>query len=153
LLQRATAIRNTIAGHAAVVRQRESILGAAADRDDAQLRLSKAEALIEPLQRAIDELDAKRLRAATVGSTLSSLQSEGTTKADLIKTLTEQSAVIGSVPCAGMDIHMTCPLLAQARARHNRLTSTPSRWMTFGPGTAAIRRNWINWRRLSRRCL
>ncbi|WP_186214982.1 SMC family ATPase [Burkholderia gladioli] len=115
-LQRATTIRNTIAGHAAVVRQRESILGAAADRDDAQLRLSKAEALLEPLQRAIDELDAKRLRAATVGSTLTSLQSEGTTKADLIKTLNEQSAVIGSVPCAGMDIHVTCPLLAQARS-------------------------------------
>ncbi|PQP07849.1 nuclease SbcCD subunit C [Burkholderia cepacia] len=116
LLQRATAIRNTIASHASVVGQRESILGAAADRDGAQLRLGKAEALIEPLQRAIDELDAKRLRAATVGSTLSSLQSEGTTKADLIKTLTEQSAVIGSVPCAGMDIHVTCPLLAQARS-------------------------------------
>ncbi|MDN7683018.1 AAA family ATPase [Burkholderia cenocepacia] len=116
LLQRATTIRNTIASHAALVRQRESILGAAADRDDAQLRLGKAEALIEPLQRGIDELDAKRLRAATVGSTLSSLQSEGTTKADLIKTLTEQSAVIGSVPCAGMDIHVTCPLLAQARS-------------------------------------
>ncbi|MBU9531465.1 SMC family ATPase [Burkholderia multivorans] len=116
LLQRVTTIRNTIAGHEAVVRQRESILRAAVDRDEAQLRLGKVEAQIEPLQRAIDELDAKRLRAATVGSTLSSLQSEGTTKADLIKSLTEQSSVIGSVPCAGLDIHTTCPLLAQARS-------------------------------------
>ncbi|PCE30330.1 sbcc family protein [Burkholderia ubonensis] len=116
LSQRATTIRNTIAGHGAVVRQRDSILGAAADRDEAQLRLGKGEAQVEPLQRAIDELDAKRLRAATVQSTLTGLQSEGTTKADLIKTLTEQSSVIGSVPCAGMEIHVSCPLLAQARS-------------------------------------
>ncbi|RQS43391.1 SMC family ATPase [Burkholderia sp. Bp8986] len=113
--QRASALRETIAGHAAVVRQAEQIRGAAAARDEAQLRIGKDEALIEPLQRAIEALDAKRLRAATVESTLSGLQSEGTTKADLIRTLTEQSSVIGSVPCAGMDIHASCPLLAQAR--------------------------------------
>ncbi|KWK06066.1 nuclease SbcCD subunit C [Burkholderia ubonensis] len=113
--QRATALRETIAGHAAVVRQAEQIRGAAAARDEAQLRIGKAEGLIEPLQRAIEQLDAKRLRAAKVESTLSGLQSEGTTKADLIRTLTEQSSVIGSVPCAGMDIHAMCPLLAQAR--------------------------------------
>ncbi|MBN3776630.1 SMC family ATPase [Burkholderia sp. Ac-20345] len=114
--QRGAALREAIAGHAAVVRQTEQIRGAAAARDEAQLRIGKAEAQVEPLQRAIEQLDAKRLRAATVESTLSGLQSEGTTKADLIRTLTEQSSVIGSVPCAGMEIHATCPLLAQARS-------------------------------------
>ncbi|RQV14859.1 SMC family ATPase [Burkholderia cenocepacia] len=113
--QRASALREAIAGHVAVVRQAEQIRGAAAARDEAQLRVGKAEALIEPLQRAIEQLDAKRLRAATVESSLSGLQSEGTAKADLIRTLAEQSSVIGSVPCAGMDIHAMCPLLAQAR--------------------------------------
>ncbi|HDR9879722.1 TPA: SMC family ATPase [Burkholderia cenocepacia] len=113
--QRASALRETIAGHVAVVRQAEQIRGAAAARDEAQLRVAKAEALIEPLQRAIEQLDAKRLRVASVESTLSGLESQGTAKSDLIRTLTEQSSVIGSVPCAGMDIHAMCPLLAQAR--------------------------------------
>ncbi|MBN3835178.1 SMC family ATPase [Burkholderia sp. Ac-20344] len=115
-MQRAAALRETIAGHAAVVRQADLIRGAAAARDEAQLCLGKAEALVQPLQQAIDELDAKRLRAATVESTLSGLESEGTTKAVLIRNLTEQSSVVGSVPCAGLDIHATCPLLAQARS-------------------------------------
>ncbi|WP_333994594.1 SMC family ATPase [Burkholderia orbicola] len=115
-MQRAAALRETIAGHAAVIRQAELIRGAAAARDEAQLCLGKAEALVQPLQNAIEELDAKRLRAATVESTLSGLESEGTTKAVLIRNLTEQSSVIGSVPCAGLDIHATCPLLAQARS-------------------------------------
>ncbi|WP_175958002.1 SMC family ATPase [Burkholderia sp. BCC0405] len=115
-MQRAAALRETIAGHAAVIRQAELIRGASAARDEAQLCLGKAEALVQPLQNAIEELDAKRLRAATVESTLSGLESEGTTKAVLIRNLTEQSSVIGSVPCAGLDIHATCPLLAQARS-------------------------------------
>ncbi|MGY6240132.1 SMC family ATPase (plasmid) [Burkholderia ambifaria] len=115
-MQRAAALRETIAGHAAVVRQADLIRGAAAARDEALLCLGKAEALVQPLQNAIEELDAKRLRAATVESTLSGLESEGTTKAVLIRNLTEQSSVIGSVPCAGLDIHAMCPLLVQARS-------------------------------------
>ncbi|WP_175657532.1 SMC family ATPase [Burkholderia ambifaria] len=115
LAQRASALREAIAGHVAVVRQAEQIRGAAAARDEAQLRVGKGEALIEPLQRAIEQLDAKRLRVATVESALAGLESQGTAKSDLIRTLTEQSSVIGSVPCAGMDIHAMCPLLAQAR--------------------------------------
>jgi DNA repair protein SbcC/Rad50 len=44
------------------------------------------------------------------------LESQGRTKADHLRTLEQQAAVIGEVPCAGHSIHATCPLLAHARS-------------------------------------
>ncbi len=74
---------------------------------------------MEPLQRAIAELDAKRLRLVTLRSSLSGLQSEGSSASTLLENLRAQAAVVDAVPCSGMDIHAACPLLAQARKASN----------------------------------
>ncbi|RKT99762.1 nuclease SbcCD subunit C [Burkholderia sp. Nafp2/4-1b] len=113
--QRRAAIRTTMRSHEAVVKQRDAILGAAAARDEAQIRISQLEAQIGPLQQAIADMDGKQLRLATLQSAMTGLESEGATKAELLKNLQGQAAVVESVPCAGMEIHATCPLLVQAR--------------------------------------
>ncbi|CAE6837015.1 hypothetical protein R69658_06550 [Paraburkholderia aspalathi] len=113
--QRRTTIQQTIAGHEATLRQRDLILGAATARDDAQLRIGREESRVEPLQAAIAELETKRLSLASLTTGLNGLQSQGTSQAALLKTLQQQAAVISEVPCAGHEMHTTCPLLAQAR--------------------------------------
>ncbi|MFM0389197.1 SMC family ATPase [Paraburkholderia dipogonis] len=113
--QRRTTIQQTIAGHEATLRQRDAILGAATARDDAQLRIGREESRVEPLQVAIAELEAKRLSLTSLTTSLTGLQSQGTSQAALLKTLQQQAAVISEVPCAGHEMHSTCPLLAQAR--------------------------------------
>ncbi|HDR9208812.1 TPA: SMC family ATPase [Burkholderia vietnamiensis] len=117
--QRRSAIQSAIRGFEATIQQRDAILGAAAVRDGALLRLGQLEARMEPLQRAIAELDAKRLRLVTLRSSLSGLQSEGSSASTLLENLRAQAAVVDAVPCSGMDIHAACPLLAQARKASN----------------------------------
>jgi DNA repair protein SbcC/Rad50 len=113
--QRRTSLRQTIAGHNAVVAQRDAILGAAAARDDVQLRITREESRLEPLQASIAELEAKQLALTSATSRLKGLESEGMSKVTLLKTLQQQAEVIDTVPCAGHEMHSTCPLLAQVR--------------------------------------
>jgi DNA repair protein SbcC/Rad50 len=113
--QRRGVIQQGIAGHEATLRQRDAILGAAASRDEAQLRLGREESRVDALQASIAELESKRLALTSVTSTLKGLESQGTSQAALLRTLQQQAAVIGEVPCAGHEMHSTCPLLAQAR--------------------------------------
>ncbi|MFM0608843.1 SMC family ATPase [Paraburkholderia sediminicola] len=113
--RRRTTIQQTIAGHETTLRQRDAILGAATARDDAQVRIGREESRVEPLQAAIAELETKRLLLASLTTGLNGLQSQGTSQAALLKTLQLQAAVISEVPCAGHEMHTTCPLLAQAR--------------------------------------
>ncbi|MFL9936818.1 SMC family ATPase, partial [Paraburkholderia sp. RL18-103-BIB-C] len=113
--QRRTSLRKSIDGHNVVIAQREAILGAATKRDDAQLRITREESRIEPLQVSIADLEAKQLALTSATSSLKGLESEGTSKATLMRSLQQQAAVIDTVPCAGHEMHSTCPLLAQAR--------------------------------------
>ncbi|CAD6556683.1 hypothetical protein LMG28727_06169 [Paraburkholderia kirstenboschensis] len=113
--QRLSALRESIAGHNAVIAQRDAILGAAAARDGAQARLASLEARVEPMQQAIAALEAKQLELTAATSRINGLTSEGESKASLLKSLEQQASVIAAVPCAGHAMHNTCPLLAQAR--------------------------------------
>ncbi|MBR8191568.1 SMC family ATPase [Burkholderia vietnamiensis] len=123
--QRRTAVQAAIRGFDATLQQRDAIVGATAAREAAVLRIGQLEPLVEPLQRAIADLDAKRVRLVTLRSSLSGLQSEGTSAATLLDNLRAQAAVVDAVPCAGMEIHATCPLLAQARkASHDASAQT-----------------------------
>lgn len=113
--QRRASLRGTVAEHNAVLAQRDAILGAAEARDAAQLRVAGEEARVEPIQAAIAVLEAKQLELTSAASRLSGLESEGSSKSSLLKSLEQQASVIGTVPCAGNEMHNTCPLLAQAR--------------------------------------
>lgn len=113
--QRLSALRESIAGHNAVIGQRDAILGAAAARDSAQAGLAGLEARVEPMQQAIAALEAKQLELTAATSRINGLTSEGESKASLLKSLEKQASVIAAVPCAGHAMHDTCPLLAQAR--------------------------------------
>ncbi len=113
--QRRTSLRAAVTEHSAVIAQREAILGAAAARDAAQARIAAEEARIAPIQAAIDVLEAKQLELTSASSRLKGLESEGSSRATLLKALEQQASVIGTVPCAGHEMHNTCPLLAQAR--------------------------------------
>ncbi|MGY6123717.1 SMC family ATPase (plasmid) [Paraburkholderia strydomiana] len=113
--QRLSALRESIAGHNAVIGQRDAILGAAAARDDAQARLAGLEARVEPVQQAIAALEAKQLELTAATSRINGLTSEGESKASLLRSLEQQASVIAAVPCAGHAMHDACPLLAQAR--------------------------------------
>ncbi|MFM0197720.1 SMC family ATPase [Paraburkholderia strydomiana] len=113
--QRLSALRESIAGHNAVIGQRDAILGASAARDGAQARLAALEARVEPMQQAIAALEAKQLELTAATSRINGLMSEGESKASLLKSLEQQASVISAVPCAGHAMHNTCPLLAQAR--------------------------------------
>ncbi|MFM0756125.1 SMC family ATPase [Paraburkholderia strydomiana] len=113
--QRLSALRESIAGHNAVIGQRDAILGAAAARDSAQAGLAGLEARVEPVQQAIAALEAKQLELTAATSRINGLTSEGESKASLLKSLEKQASVIAAVPCAGHAMHDTCPLLAQAR--------------------------------------
>jgi exonuclease SbcC len=115
LNQRRTTVRSSIAQHNAVIAQRDAILGAAAVRDAAQARIASEEARVEPIQREISALEEKQLALTSASSRLRGLESEGTSKATLLKSLEHQASVISTVPCAGHEMHNTCPLLAQAR--------------------------------------
>ncbi|BFG80868.1 hypothetical protein PTKU46_89020 [Paraburkholderia terrae] len=113
--QRRTALNTAIAEHTAVIAQRDAIVGATAARDAAQARIAAEEARVAPIQAAIDMLETKQLELTSASSRLKGLESEGTSKATLLKSLEQQASVIGTVPCAGHEMHNTCPLLAQAR--------------------------------------
>ncbi|TDN59007.1 SMC family ATPase [Paraburkholderia sp. BL10I2N1] len=119
--QRRTVIQKSIGVHEATLRDRDAILGAAAMRDEAQLRIGREESRIEPLQQAIADLEAKQLSLTSVTTSLQGLQSEGMSKASLLKTLQQQASVVSEVPCAGHEMHATCPLLAQAREASARV--------------------------------
>jgi exonuclease SbcC len=113
--QRRTSLNTTISQHTAVIAQRESILGATAARDAAQARIAAEEACLLPIQNTIDLLEAKQLELTSASSRLKGLESEGSSRATLLTSLQQQASVIATVPCAGHDMHATCPLLAQAR--------------------------------------
>ncbi|MGF6768605.1 exonuclease SbcC [Paraburkholderia sp. GAS199] len=113
--QRRTSLSTTIAQHTAVIAQREAILGATAARDAAQARIAAEEARLLPIQNAIDLLEAKQLELTSASSRLKGLESEGSSRLTLLTSLEQQASVIATVPCAGHDMHATCPLLAQAR--------------------------------------
>jgi len=113
--QRRASLNSAIAEHTAVIAQREAILGAAAARDVAQARIGGEEARVAPIQSAIELLEAKQLELTSTSSRLKGLESEGSSRATLLKSLEQQASVIGTVPCAGHEMHNTCPLLAQAR--------------------------------------
>jgi exonuclease SbcC len=113
--QRRTSIQRSIAAANLTLSRRDAILGAATQHDEIQLRIGRDEALIAPLQAAIAALEEKQLALTSLNSSLQGLESQGATKATLFKTLQTQASVINTVPCAGHEMHNTCPLLAQAR--------------------------------------
>jgi len=113
--QRTVVLNKTVASHQATLTQREAILGAAAQRDDAQLLIGREEARIEPLQKAIEALAEKQMQHAQLQGTLRGLETEGPTKAAHYESLSKQAAVVETVPCVGHEMHLTCPLLSQAR--------------------------------------
>jgi DNA repair protein SbcC/Rad50 len=113
--QRRKGLLQIIASHEATLGQRDAILGAVALRDDAQLRIGREESRIAPLQAVITELEAKQLSLTSATSSLKGLESEGMSKAALLKTLQQQASVVDAVPCAGHEMHARCSLLAQAR--------------------------------------
>ncbi|MEQ5844313.1 SMC family ATPase (plasmid) [Paraburkholderia acidicola] len=113
--QRRAAITKALAAHEAVLSKRVEIEGATARRDDAQMRMGRAEALQATLHVEIRQLEAEQLKLTALTSGLAGLQSQGSTKATLIETLIRQASVIDAVPCVGHGMHAACPLLEQAR--------------------------------------
>jgi len=113
--QRRSTIQQSIAAANATLARRDAILGAATLRDEAQLRIGRDEALVAPLQATISALGEKQLALTSLNSSLQGLESQGATKATLFTTLQTQASVINTVPCAGHEMHNTCPLLSQAR--------------------------------------
>ncbi|MDR5832480.1 SMC family ATPase [Caballeronia sp. LP006] len=112
--QRVSVLSRTVATHQATLARREAILGAAAKREEAELAIAREEARFAPLQRDIADLEVKRATLTTLDATLTSLMSQGTTKAAHFDTLNKQAAVAEQVPCVGHSMHAQCPLLAQA---------------------------------------
>ncbi|GJH26917.1 SMC family ATPase [Caballeronia novacaledonica] len=112
--QRVSVLSRTVATHQATLARREAIMGAAAKREEAELAIAREEARFAPLQRDIADLEVKRATLTTLDATLTSLMSQGTTKAAHFDTLNKQAAVAEQVPCVGHSIHAQCPLLAQA---------------------------------------
>ncbi|SAL81623.1 putative ATPase involved in DNA repair [Caballeronia arvi] len=113
-LQRVTLLNRTIVTHQATLARRDAILGAAAKREEAELAIAREEAKFSPLQRDIAELEVKNATLSTLSVSLSSMMSEGTTKAAHFDTLSKQAAVVDQVPCVGHAMHAQCPLLTQA---------------------------------------
>lgn len=113
--QRVSALNRSVATHQATLTQREAILGAAAQRDEAQLLIGREAARVEPLQIEISALQAKQIQHAELQGKLQGLEKEGPTKAAHFENLRQQAAVVDSVPCAGHEMHTRCPLLSQAR--------------------------------------
>ena len=113
--QRTSALNRSVVTHQATLTQREAILGAAAQRDEAQILIGREVARVEPLQNEIAALQAKQVQHAELQGKLQGLEKEGPTKAAHFESLRQQAAVVDSVPCAGHDMHTRCPLLSQAR--------------------------------------
>ena len=113
--QRTSGLNKTVASHQATLTQREAILGAAAQRDEAQLLIGREATRVEPLQKAIALLEVKQVQHAELQRKLRGLETEGPTKAAHYESLSKQAAVVESVPCVGHEMHSTCPLLSQAR--------------------------------------
>ncbi|MGV7240439.1 SMC family ATPase [Caballeronia sp. M23-90] len=113
--QRTSALNRSVATHQATLTQREAILGAAAQRDEAQLFIGREAARVEPLQIDIAALQAKQVQHAELQGKLQGLEKEGPTKAAHFENLRQQASVVDSVPCAGHEMHTRCPLLSQAR--------------------------------------
>jgi DNA repair protein SbcC/Rad50 len=113
--QRTSALNRSVATHQATLTQREAILGAAAQRDEAQILIGREVARVEPLQNEIAALQAKQVQHAELQGKLQGLEKEGPTKAAHYDSLRQQAAVVETVPCAGHAMHATCPLLSQAR--------------------------------------
>jgi len=113
--QRRSTIQQSIVAANATLARRDTILGAATLRDEAQLRIGRDEALVAPLQATIAALGEKQLALTSLNSSLQGLESQGATKATFFTTLQTQASVINTVPCAGHEMHNTCPLLSQAR--------------------------------------
>ncbi|MFM0520674.1 SMC family ATPase [Caballeronia jiangsuensis] len=111
--QRVSVLSRTVATHQATLARREAILGAAAKREEAELAIAREEARFAPLQRDIADLEVKRATLTTLDATLTSLMSQGTTKAAHFDTLSKQASVAEQVPCVGHSMHTQCPLLAQ----------------------------------------
>ena len=112
--QRVAVLSRTVATHQATLARRDAILGAAAKREEAELAIAREEARFAPLQRDIADLEVKRATLTTLDATLTSLMSQGTTKAAHFDTLSKQAAVVDQVPCVGHSMHAQCPLLTQA---------------------------------------
>jgi exonuclease SbcC len=119
--QRRTSLNSAIAEHTAVIAQRDAIVGATAARDAAQARIGAEEARVAPIQSAIELLEAKQLELTSASSRLKGLESEGSSRLTLLTSLEQQASVIATVPCAGHDMHATCPLLAQARSADTKV--------------------------------
>ena len=114
-IQRRAAITRAVTAHEAVLSKRVEIEGATARRDDAQMHMGRTETLQAALQAEIRALEAEQMKLTALTSGLAGLQSQGSSKATLIETLTRQAAVIDAVPCVGHAMHAACPLLEQAR--------------------------------------
>jgi exonuclease SbcC len=112
--QRITSLTQSLAVHQAMLAKRDLILGAAGRRDEAQLFIGREEPRIAPLQQVIADLEAKQLSHTALQASLHGMQTEGATKAAYFQTLTAQAEVADKVPCVGMEIHTSCPLLQQA---------------------------------------
>jgi exonuclease SbcC len=113
--ERRAGLAKSIASHEATLSQRARIEGAQAQCDQAQLVISREEARVKSLQVEIAELEPKQTTLTQAKALLEGVQSQGQSQAALLATLQQQAAVIDQVPCAGHDMHSTCPLLAQAR--------------------------------------
>ncbi|MBB3262248.1 SMC family ATPase [Paraburkholderia sp. WP4_3_2] len=113
--ERRAGLAKSIASHEATLSQRARIEGAQAQCDQAQLVISREEARVKSLQVEIAELEPKQTKLTQEKALLEGVQSQGQSQAALLATLQQQAAVIDQVPCAGHDMHSTCPLLAQAR--------------------------------------
>ncbi|MFX1670868.1 SMC family ATPase [Paraburkholderia sp. A2WS-5] len=116
LNERNTALLRTCVSHEATLAQRVQIEGAQAQCDQARLAIGREEARIQALQTEVAAIEPKHMALTEANAALTSLQSRGRTKAELLQTLEQQAAVVGQVPCAGHAMHSTCPLLSQARS-------------------------------------
>lgn len=83
--------------------------------------LTTLEANLKVCEASGAELKDAPAKAAAAGEKVNSLQREVQTHGDKVKDLQRRSALVDTVPCAGMDLQSSCDLLKDARAAKDQL--------------------------------
>jgi len=98
------------------------ILAAGEQRDALQMAIGQKQGELGVLQQAVSQLEARRTQHAALSTELQGLEGRGKSAAQFAGSLKAQADVIDTVPCRADPMHNTCPLLAQAREAHGKLT-------------------------------
>lgn len=127
--------RGELARQQAVIGRADEIEAATARAAALTADLESIDSEIHTLRTDLDGFAALRAEHAGAKEKLTSLSSQGKALAEQVKGLHARGALVERVPCAGLDIHATCPLLAdahtaadQAGAAQTKLDQARAAW-------------------------